>query len=433
MPRNRYPNIKKGADGLWHAWITVGTKPNGNPDQRHVKRKTKKAVEDRIDELLDQVRAGAVVKPGRPDSVAQWLDTYLTTVAPRRCDPGTVKDYRSKINHWVLPVVGNERLDRLQPHQLEEVYLGMQRAGLADSTQLKVHRILSRALEVALRRQLVRRNVAKLIDAPTTETLEQTALTREDAARVLAAAAGRRNATRWSLALALGLRQGEALGLRWSHVDLDRGEIKVFWQLRRRAFDHGCGTPPTCGRRRGGNCPQRGLVLRTGESSVLDLSKPVAVDDVPVDRRTGLVLKSPKGKSKRTVPIPDQLIEQLRQHQTEQGIERILAEGVWQDHGFVFARPDGQPIDPGPDHRDWKALLTAAGVPESRLHDARHTAGTVMTALGVPIQVVQEVLGHSDLRVTRRYVHVASEMAKAATDRIGGALFPEAVKGASTP
>jgi site-specific recombinase XerD len=56
-----------------------------------------------------------------------------------------------------------------------------------------------------------------------------------------------------------------------------------------------------------------------------------------------------------------------------------------------------------------------------------------MTALGVPIQVVQEVLGHSDLRVTRRYVHVASEMAKAATARIGGALFPEAAKGASTP
>jgi integrase len=333
-----------------------------------------------------------------------------------------VRDYRSKIDHWVLPVIGSTRLDRLQPHQLEEVYLGMQRAGRADSTQLKVHRILSRALEVALRRQLVTRNVAKLIDAPTTEQLEQAALTQADAMAVLAAAAGRRNATRWSLALAVGLRQGEALGLRWSHVDLELGEIKVFWQLRRRAFDHGCSG--TCGRQRGGNCPQRGLVLRTGESSVLDLSKAPSVD-----RRTGLVLKSPKGKSKRTVPIPEQLVEQLRRHQTEQGIERILAEGVWQDHDFVFTRPDGQPIDPGPDHREWKALLHSAGVPESRLHDARHTAGTVMTALGVPIQVVQEILGHSDLRVTRRYVHVASEMAKAATARIGGVLFQEA----STP
>ncbi|GGN40308.1 integrase [Actinoplanes campanulatus] len=420
MPRNRYPTIRKGADGLWHAWITVGTKPNGRPDQRHIKRETKTLVEDRIDELLDQVRGGAVVKPGRPDSVAQWLDTYLTTVAPRRCDPGTVKDYRSKIDHWVLPVIGSTRLDRLQPHQLEEVYLGMQRAGRADSTQLKVHRILSRALEVALRRRLVTRNVAKLIDAPTTEQIEQAALTREDAVAVLDAAAGRRNATRWSLALALGLRQGEALGLRWSHVDLDRGEIRVFWQLRRRAFDHGC--DGACGRRRGGNCPQRSMTLRSAESTVLDLSKPP-----DSDRRTGLVLKSPKGKSKRTVPIPDQLIEQLRRHQTEQGIERILADDAWQDHGFVFARLDGQPIDPGPDHREWKALLSAAGVPESRLHDARHTAGTMMAALGVPLQVVQEVLGHSDLRTARRYVHVASEMARAATERIGGALFREVV------
>lgn len=420
MPRNRYPQIRKYGDGLWHAWVIVGEGPDGRARRRHVKRATKAEVEDAIDELLSQVRTGAAVKAGRSITVEQWLTTYLDTVLPStgRCDPGTIKDYRSKIQHWALPVIGATRLDRLQPEQLEAVYLNMQRAGRAASTALKLHRILSRALEVALRRNLVGRNVAKLIDAPTTRAVEEGALTREDANAVLDAAAGRRNSARWSIGLALGLRQGEALGLRWAYLDLERGEMRVWWQLRRRAFDHGCGG--TCGKRRAGNCPQRLLELRTGESAVLDLGKPA-----DADRRTGLVLKEPKGKSKRTVPLPDELVAQLRAHRSVQDLERIMAGPVWQPHDFVFARPDGQPIDPKPDYAEWRDLLDAAGVPESRLHDARHTAGTVMTALGVPIQVVQEILGHSDLRVTRRYVHVASEMARAATERMGSALLKE--------
>lgn len=422
MPQKDYPTISKGGDGAWHAWVTVGSKPNGRPDQRHVKRATKAECKDRVDELLAQQRAGIVVKAGRPETVAQWLDTYLESVAPRRCDPETVRDYRSKMEHWVLPVIGRERLDKLQTGQLDEIYLNMARAGRAESTQLKVHRVLKRALEVALRRGLVSRNVADLMDAPSVGEVEMTPLSIEDAEKLLAAVRGRRNAARWSVGLALGLRQGEALGLRWSYLDLERGEMKVWWQLRRRSFDHGCGG--TCGRRRGGNCPQRQLPLRSNESTVLDLSKPA-----DGDRRTGLVLKAPKGKSKRTVPLPDELVAELRAHRTTQGIEQILAEEMWQDHDLVFARPDGQPIDPAVDYREWKALLDECGIPESRLHDGRHTAASIMIALGVPIEVVQEILGHSDVRITRRYAHVASEMARNATQRMGAALL----KQASTP
>lgn len=418
MPRTHYPSITKGADGLWHAWVTVGTKKNGRPDQRHVKRATKAQVETRVDELLDQRKDGVVVKAGRPVTVEQWLTTYLNVVLPStdRCDPETIRGYWSKVRIWALPIIGSSRVDRLQPEQLEAVYLAMKRAGRASSSALKLHRILSRALEVALRRKLVPRNVARLIDAPSARAVEETALTQEDAAAVLAAARGRRNAARWSIALALGLRQGEALGLRWSHLDLEAGAMHVWWQLSRRTFDHGCGD--TCGRYRAGECPARILPLRDGESVVLDLSK---LDGT--DRRTGLVLKEPKGKSKRTVPLPGELVAELRTHRDVQDLERMMAGPAWQAHDFVFARLDGQPIDPRVDYWDWRDLLNAAGVPAHRLHDARHTAGTVMAALGVPIQVVQELLGHSGLPVTRRYVHVASEMARDATERMGSAML----------
>lgn len=407
MARRRYPSITKGEDGQYHAWVTVGTKPNGRPDQRHVKRATVAEVEERVDELLDQKKAGAVVKPGRAVTVQQWLTTYLDTVAPRRCDPTTIYDYRSKLTNWVYPVVGKVPIDRLTPDQLDAVYLRMARAGKADSSTLKVHRILTRALEIAYRRGIVPRNVAKLIDAPTAKRVEIRPLTEAEAIAVLdtAAAQRRRNVARWSVGLALGLRQGEALGLRWPYVDFEAREIRVWWQLHRRAQEHGCGG--TCGRKRGGNCPNKVLPLRSGE---------VVVEG-------GLILKEPKGKSKRTIPIPKELVDALQSHREVQDLERQFAEGAYADHDFVFAHPDGRPIDPGDDYDDWKDLLEAAGVRDARVHDGRHTAATLLLAQGVSLEVVQEILGHSDIRVTRGYAHVASAMARDATDRIGGTLL----------
>jgi integrase len=89
----------------------------------------------------------------------------------------------------------------------------------------------------------------------------------------------------------------------------------------------------------------------------------------------------------------------------------------------VFAGPLGTPIDPGQDDDEWHAILAAAGVRRARVHDGRHTAATLMLAQGVKESVVQEVLGHSDIRVTRRYTHVASAMARDATDRMGSSLL----------
>jgi integrase len=424
MPRNRYPTITKGADGLWHAWITVGVKPNGRPDQRHIKRATKREVEDRIDELLGQVREGTVVKAGRGMTVDAWLDLYLDVVLPStgRCDPGTIRDYRSICKHWIRPVVGKGRADQLRTDNLEEIYLRMRRAGRADSMVLKAHRFLSRSLEVARRRGIVPKNVAQDMDAPRFGAADMTPLTQDEAVRVLEAASRRRNAARWKVGLALGLRQGEVLGLRAPFLHLDRAEVRVWWQLRRRAFEHGCGG--VCGRSRGGNCPQRVMVLASDEEVILDLSRPS-----DSDRRLGLIFKRPKGTGKRTVPLPDELVAELREHLAGQEIERILAGPAWQDHGLVFCELDGRPIDPKRDHAEWKAILAEAGVPLVRLHDGRHTAATILILLGVPVEVVQEILGHSDLRTTRGYVHVASEMARSATERIGRALL----KKASTP
>lgn len=400
MARRRRPVAREGKDGYWHAWVSVGTKPNGRPDQRHISRPTQREAEDAADELLDQLRtAGAVPKAGKL-TVQQWLDTYLDTIAPRRCNPGTVYDYRSKLRNWVYPDHGARRLDKLTPEHLDAIYTAMAKAGKAPSHQLKVHRILSRALDIAMRRGHVVRNVAKLVDAPSVDPAKVEALAETYTRRVLDVAAGRRNSVRWSVAFALGLRQGEAIGLRWTVdgqdlVDLDAGVIHVWWQLRRRIYEHGCAGE--CGRKRAAECPKRS--------------------------GGGLMFVKTKGKSRRSVPIPPQLLPAFRAHRKTQRKERMRFRGAWPDHGAVFTTDDGRLIDPRDDYDEWVAILAEAGVPHKKLHIMRHSAATMLLAQGVDIRVVQEVLGHRDIRTTQGYTQGATELMAEAVKKLGGHLF----------
>jgi len=192
----------------------------------------------------------------------------------------------------------------------------------------------------------------------------------------LQAAETLRNGPRWSLALALGQRQGEALGLPWEAVDLHAGTLRVKQALQRQAG-------------------------------------------------VGLVIVEPKSVAgRRTIKLPLQLVALLGQHRAMQLEERLAAANVWEEQGLMFTQPNGRPIDPRADNRAWKSLRARAGVRQARLHDARHTAATVMLTMGVPPRVVMQLLGHSQISLTLgTYSHVAPELADDAARRIGEALW----------
>ena len=104
--------------------------------------------------------------------------------------------------------------------------------------------------------------------------------------------------------------------------------------------------------------------------------------------------------------------------------ERIAAGSEWVDLDLVFAQENGRPLEPRSDHRAWRALLTDAQVPPARLHDARHTAASLLLQQGVPARVVMEVLGHSQISLTLgTYSHVVPELAEDAARRMGEALW----------
>lgn len=438
---SRKPNgrssIYQGADGRWHGYVTMGVKDDGSPDRRHRTGKTEAEVTAKVAKLEAERDAGKTSKAGRAPTVEEWMHTYLTDVIAREVAPTTLQSYTSDVKNWIIPNLGKHRLDRLLPEHLDKLYGKMHAAGKAQSHILKVHRILSRALKVAHRRDKVGRNVATLLDAPRVDETEIEPLTQSEVRRVLEVVANRRNGDRWTVALALGLRQGEALGLRWKYVNLDpeEGEVRVWWQLNRLKWKHGCDDVAACteGKHRR-PCPKncRKAKRKSGRRHICVTADAKRLCPKDCDRHAstcpdrvggGLVFRAPKGKSKRTIPLPPELVPILKEHRTQQKKERLAAANIWQDNDLVFCQPDGSPIDPRRDWSDWKSILDEADVRDARVHDGRHTAATLLIEVGVHPRTVMEILGHSDIRLMQRYTHVASPMARDGMRRQGAALW----------
>ena len=150
----------------------------------------------------------------------------------------------------------------------------------------------------------------------------------------------------------------------------------------------------------------------------------------PITEGKGLVLTEPKSaRSRRTIMLPRPLVMALRAHREIQLAERLAAGSEWVDWGhegaggLVFAQPNGRPLDKRADHTAWKALLASADVRPARLHDARHTAATLLLIQGVERRVVADLLGHAQMRTTDIYQHVVPILARNAADQMERALW----------
>lgn len=364
------------APGRWHGYVSMGTGGDGRRDRRHVSAKTRPEVVAKV-KALEANRDAAHVATAKTTTVEEWLTYWSETIAPARVRARTLATYKSMIRMHLLPYIGRRRLDKLLPEHVEQTYKQLLDKGLSPASVLRVHRLLHRALKVAMQRDRVARNVAALVEPPrqvrpsTPEPLNV-----EECRKVLDTAKGRRNEARWTVALALGLRQSEALALQWRDIDLVRGTLTV----------------------------RRGLHRVPGQ---------------------GLVFTEPKNeRSRRTIAVPKPLVDQLRRHRDTQDLERLVAGSDWDDGELVFAQPNGRPLDKHSDYEAWTRLLKQAGVRHIRLHDGRHTAATLLLAAGVHPRVVMELLGHGQMRTTMDiYSHVMPALAREAADRMATTLW----------
>lgn len=358
--------IYKRADGRYEGAAYV-LMPSGGRARRRVYGRTRAQVQDQLVALVRQSQQG-VPAPSASLTVGAYLEGWLRDVAAVKVRPATLRSYEMYLRLHIVPDLGKKRLHRLAPTDVREFLMRKQATGLSVATVKQIHAILRSALSHAAREDLVVRNVAKLVQVATPNTEPPVPLSAEEAQRLLQAARGDRLHALWAVALTVGLRRGEVLGLRWCDVDLSIGTLDV-----------------------------RQTLQRAGGS----------LQVVPPKTR----------RSRRTVPLPGITVAALAEHRSRMELEARAAGRSLTSTGFVFTTTVGTPMEPRNVNRAFVALLVSAGLRHVRLHDLRHTCATLLLDQGASPRVVMETLGHSTIGVTMNvYAHVMPQaMRDAAT------------------
>jgi len=291
-----------------------------------------------------------------------------------RVRPLTYAGYKVNVEKHLVPTIGKIRLDQLTPLHVQVMMNQRLATGLSTKSVAYIHQVLRTALGLAVRWDMVSRNVARLVDRPRVLRKPINPLTPDEARRFLAAVGGHRLEALFSVALALGLRQGEALGLRWEDINFSAGTLRVSHQLQR------------------------------------------------IDTR--LTLVAPKTeKSRRTLVMPAMIAERLHEHEKRQVAEKLWAGSRWQENGLVFANRTGGPTQARHVIRQFHDVLEHAGLRRVRFHDLRHSCATLLLVQGVSPRVVMEVLGHSEIALTMNsYSHVVPELQREAAQRMQAIL-----------
>lgn len=368
--------LYKDARGYWTGAVELPSR-DGKRRRKIIRGKDRTEVINRLDDLKRELRDNGDIDT-RDITVKQWFTYWLDNIVDRELRPKTAERYRNITEHWVIPIIGGKKLKQLTSAGIRSVTDAMVREGGSPTTALTAHRIISTALEWALREGRMAKNPAKLMAAPRKAASALDALDLQEALDLYTHVrdAGGPGFALWATTLLTGARRGEVIGL---EADRVADELDISWQMQRLTWRHGCKT--TCGYKRGAECPARKLVLP---------------NDYEYRHVTGgLFLTRPKSKSGwRIIPLVDPLASVLHEH---------LEAHPPGPNGFVFTR-DGKPIDPSDHSRSWRALLAETGIEKNvRLHDIRHTTIDLLTIAGVPDDVIVQIAGHASRMQTNAY------------------------------
>jgi integrase len=395
----RVPKDPKKPLRYWRATVEVpdGT---GKRARLYIQRKDKSEVQRLLREAQGELERTGHLETKVP-TVDEWMTTWYNSILTKKAAPKTSGNWRGLIANHIVPAIGTKKLNKLTPADVRAVHDRMtKQLGLSSTSALQVHRLLALALRDALREGVVSRNVATLVDAPRKAAKNTRALSLDDGIKVLDYVKDKPGGSLWAAFLLTGAREGEILGLQPDRIkEHRRGENRFLamefeWQLQRYTWEHGCGgmtgeTDPKgkpiwkCGWKRGADCHRRKVTLPEGYEGFNLVG--------------GLWMAHPKTRSGwRTVPLVEPLQSIIFRHVEETADDP-------NPHGLVWRKPNGTPIDPRECNRMWHDLLDRVGVPQVRLHDARHTTVMLLLLAGVDIDVIRDIVGHASSLTTEEY------------------------------
>lgn len=363
---------RKNKDGKVTGYRGSYFTPDGK--RRYVSGRRKSDAERSLREAMTDADRGLIFDASK-QTVSEYMVRWLEDFAKSNLAPRTYHNYRLQIRRHIVPAFGTMKLSKLDTPNVQALYTAKLQDGLKPSSIRYIHAVLHCALEKAVELRLIPRNLAASARPPKIRQEEITPLDTEQARVLLQAAEGDRFECLHVLSLMCGLRMGEALGLKWSDIDLDAGTLRVHRQLQR---------------------------MRDG---------------------SGLVFSEPKNASRRTIDLPQRAIESLKIHRKHQ-LEEQLRAANRRDTDLVFASSKGTPLDAqNIVNRHFKPLLRRVGLPDIRWHDLRHTCATLLLSRGTHPKLVQHLLGHASITMTLdRYSHWIPSMGRHAATAMDEAL-----------
>lgn len=374
---------KKG--NRYYAVIYEGVDPATGKDRHrwHAAGDSRKGAEKVLGDLVKRVHDGDYRAPDKISLGDYMLERWLPSKRTR-VKPSTAAAYEANIRLHISPYLGNVPLQKLQPEDLDDLYVKLliegkrngSGGGLSAKSVRNVHATIQSALSDATRKGTVFRNVADIADPPSISRSGRSmnVWSSEQLRAFLDEMAGHDLYPLYFLAATTGMRRGELAGLRWRNVDLDAARVTVNQQ-------------------------------------VVSVEYELIEDDLKT------------ASSRRTVDLDEQTVAMLRRHRRQQ-LEEHLAAGRRNEDGFVFGRPDGAPVHPDLVSQTFQRFIDQSELPRIRLHDLRHTHATILLQQNVHPKVVSERLGHASIAFTMTvYQHVMPGMQAEAAATFGAAVF----------
>ena len=412
--------------------ISLGYDETGKRLRRFVRGRTKQEVKDKLKDLHDEIKAG-IHTPATytvRQCVMDWLDSL-------ELDPHTMATYRGQAENWIYPKLGARKLKDFKATDADRFLRDVAKV-LSKASLVKIKSTLVRSIRRAQKYDLIGKNVAELVDLPHGQPGHPSrAMTEEQASKVLQAASGQPN----GYIKVVKVSEGKYAA---THAATETGELACGTWTRLGAPVNEIGTDlaaTTCRfcREQLGLDDDTDTARRLEALFVLSITlglrpgelRKLSWDHVDLDNavihvwrsasRTGDV-KTPK--SKRSLVLPKRAVAALQAHRKRQAAERLAAGAAWQDNNLVFCHEDGHMYTS--DALNWRfsKMTKRAGIGHWHAHEGRHTAVSIMSSNGVPLQEISDTVGHKSTHVTETvYRHVIVPAIR------GGATVMDAVFG----